>query len=89
MSIKDKFNKFRDSVNATIDKYNTAENRSKLASISTNMERNFGGGFGGFGSGPDYSMKPRSKPKRRRSDEFDRDERDIHIHIRMPRRPRY
>lgn len=47
MSIRDKFNEFRKSVNTTIDKYNTPENRKKLADFSARMNSNMNSSFGG------------------------------------------
>jgi hypothetical protein len=37
------FNRFRDKVNGTIDKYNTPANRAKIAAYAANMNKNFGG----------------------------------------------
>jgi hypothetical protein len=41
MSVIDKFKEFRNKVNSTIGKYNTPENRARLAAAAERMETNF------------------------------------------------
>jgi hypothetical protein len=72
-----------DAINAWKKQYGIAD-PDRLANLS------FGNSYGGMHMPKsDYNLRARPKPKAKRHDEFDRDERDIHIHIKLPRRPRY
>lgn len=102
MSIREKFNRFAEKAqgvargfNSTIGAVNStvgAVNEWKRKTGFADPERlehlgiNWGMSSGPFGYD---SHKPKRKSKRHRNDDYDGDSRDIHIHINVPRSPRY